>query len=257
MGRAQATEVTLLTSASRWSVIGMEVTTATRGEAIEIFAALPGLYEARYPNLTRNWSQTSHHPNDEQRGPQVREITRSADSLLRDLELAGIFEFDTVYRAAPPVTEPAAQDAVRRLGKIGVFAGRQMGEARSEGDAFVALGLLGGGGVVDPDALNQSVRREADANVEKLARSGADEAHLFVWIDSTMFSEEMILHLGNVPTVIPGAAAANQNGVGCDVGPRDELSIEHVPLVAGHSTDGLGGTSCPRVTDHGSSTALT
>ena len=63
----------------------------------------------------------------------------------------------------------------------------------------MGLSLFGGGGWVNPDALNESVVREAQANLEKLERSGRDELHLFVWIDSTMFSEEMAMYLRNVP----------------------------------------------------------
>jgi len=42
----------------------------------------------------------------------------------------------------------------------------------------VGLSLFGGGGWVNPDALNESVVREAQANLEKLERSGRDELHL-------------------------------------------------------------------------------
>ena len=44
------------------------------------------------------------------------------------------------------------------------------------GEAFVALSLVGGGGWVDPDALNESVRREAEANLKKLEKSGRDKS---------------------------------------------------------------------------------
>jgi hypothetical protein len=181
----------------------LEVTTAAREEIVATFAAMKQLYDAKFPDLTYNWSLTARHPDEEHRGPQVREITRTANSLLRDLELAGVTEFDTVYRSTAPTTDLLAQEAVGRFGQFGVFAGRQMGVARSPGDAYVVLALVGGGGVMDPDALNQSVRREADANVAKLARSGADECHLFVWIDGTMFSEEIALYLRHVPTIGP------------------------------------------------------
>ena len=179
-------------------VVALEVTTAARQEMVGTFAALGGLVDAKFPSLTHNWSLTGRHPDDEHRGPQIRQLVRSGDALLRDLEAADVSKLDEVHRSAPPVTDPVAQEAVRRLHQLGVFAGQAMGVA-PVGEAFVAVSLVGGGGSVDPDALNQSVTREAQANLVKLERSGRDELHLFVWIDSTMFSEEMAMYLRNVP----------------------------------------------------------
>jgi len=179
-------------------VVALEVTTAARQEMVGTFAALGGFVDAKFPSLTHNWSLTGRHPDDEHRGPQIRQLLRSGDALLRDLEAADVSKFDEVHRSAPPVTDPVAQEAVRRLHQLGVFAGQAMGVAPA-GEAFVAVALVGGGGSVDPDALNQSVTRETQANLAKLERSGGDELHLFVWIDGSMFSEEMAMYLRNVP----------------------------------------------------------
>jgi hypothetical protein len=56
--------------------------------------------------------------------------------------------------------------------------------------ALIGPGMVGRGGVVDPDALNDAVTAEVQHNLEKLERAGVDENHLFVWIDATRFAAE-------------------------------------------------------------------
>ena len=71
------------------------------------------------------------------------------------------------------------------------------------GRAEVHLSLVGSTSGIDREALNDVVTSVARANVAKLGRSGADGRHLFVWVDSTMGSVEMLMHLGHLPEKAP------------------------------------------------------
>jgi len=70
--------------------------------------------------------------------------------------VSGVKRFDELHQSAPPVTNPVARGAIEQLRRMGVFAGYSMGDAQA-GEAFVALSLVGGGGWVNPNALNESV----------------------------------------------------------------------------------------------------
>ena len=187
--------------------VALEATTAAQEDMIGTLAAFSQLHDVTFPALKYNWSLTGQHPEGSNRGPDMRGIRRQADVLLGVLETAEVLKFDERYRSVPRTTNADVQRALDQLGRLGVYAGTAMSEA-PPGEAFIAVGLVGGGGSVDNDAINQSVAREVDANLAKLERSDADERHLFVWIDSSMFSEELSMHLGQVPSTGPTLPAS-------------------------------------------------
>ena len=184
--------------------IALEVTTAANQAMIGTLAALQQMLDGNYPSLRFNWSLTGRHPAAGRGGPRVKAIAGSADNLLRRLEDAQLLSFDEYHPFRRDVVEPDALDAIAQLRRIGVIGAVAMDPVADESEAFVALSLMGGGDpAVDRNQLNLIVAREAESNRRKLERAVADERHLFIWVDSSMFSAELNMHLGHLPDAGP------------------------------------------------------
>jgi hypothetical protein len=183
--------------------IALEVTTATNQAMNSTRAVMGKVYEGRYPSLKFNWSLTGRHPERGVPGPRISVIVKRADGLLAMLERAEVSSFDEYHPYKREFVDPEALRAIDDCKKIGVVGAHSLDLADQVGGAFVALSLVGGGGAVDRGQLNDVVVREAEANRQKLERAEVDERHLFVWIESGVFSAELSMHLGHAPAEGP------------------------------------------------------
>jgi hypothetical protein len=180
------------------SLVALEVTTAASSRILGTLAVLHKVSERRYPCLTMVWTITGTHPGDGESGPRIRELAGRVEGLLRRLEVADVDRFDDVSPVSRRDLGGDARQAMEELRALGVTSGRATSAPLGDVGS-VSLGLVGGGGVLDPEALNVAVAREVDANLAKLDRAAADERHLFVWVDSTSFSAELSMWTLQVP----------------------------------------------------------
>ena len=187
----------------RWPdgrIEAMEVTSADSAEVSAIKAATGDLtpqYTMVQPvKVRRAWVVTLAVKSDWRKvRPHLAEVHRHLDERLADLEAEGTFSFH------PWQTKPwsKAEQAVRAL------------------DVVAAFGLL-----PDPDPmifllpprleevefwaanfLNKEIEANANANADKLSRSGRSERHLFVWIDP----------IHPIWTVLEGASLEESSGL--------------------------------------------
>jgi hypothetical protein len=142
--------------------IAVEVTSAT-DPAAEAFWRAVTKASWRAPTLKRSWLL------DVQTGTNVRAMRRRVEPLLRQLENAGVWQFDE------------QDQKVAQLVSLGVRGGA----AVNWGQPPEILVTGGVGGAVDPEFARMAVEVVARAqdNRNKLLRAGAHERHLVVWID--------------------------------------------------------------------------
>jgi hypothetical protein len=183
--------------------IALEVTTAPNQAMNGTRAVMGKVYEGSYPSLTFNWSLTGRHPGPGSTEPRISGIVKRADGLLSALEGAEVSRFDEYHLYKREFVNPEALTAIEDLRKIGVIGATAMDLAEKVGGAFVALSLVSGAGWVDRNQFNEVVVREAEATRQKLQLAAVDERHLFVWVDSGVFSAEFTMFSRRPPEVGP------------------------------------------------------
>lgn len=158
-------------------LVAVEVTRSTKPTARAYASALEQTpWESSELRHTWLLSPTGH--------PKLNSIRERAIALLRELEERGVTRVEQSLGGFPSET--------RNTGHVG--------EAGRAGTHLLALGIdeatcigAGPGKVLinwpvestfeSPDVLVEAVEAEAPANTSKLGRAGANERHLFVWID--------------------------------------------------------------------------
>ncbi len=183
------------------TTIALEVTTAAKPQILRTLASMSKLADRKF-ELANTWFLTGRHPEPGEPGPQINQIAKRAEVLLGALESAGLDRFDEYSTSAAGPTAEGPRQAIEDLRSIGVIRARSMGPPPDK-RAFVCLGMVGGGGSVDPDALNDVVIEESAANALELDRADGDEKHLFVWIDTTSFSAEFSMWMNQPPSTAP------------------------------------------------------
>lgn len=172
-------------------------------EVLSILGAL-GKRNWEASSLKRVWSLTIPHPEAGEPAVQISALHRRVEGLLRILEDDGVSSFGRGYVPLPS-GEPSAkgQDAIARLLALGVTAATAVGDADPPAQGYIGIGLVGGAGWVDRNALNASAKEAVDANLAKLLKADADERHLIMWVDPTNFSGEFAMWDSQLPTEVP------------------------------------------------------
>ena len=133
-------------------------------------------------------------------GAHVGTIAGKAPALLAVLERHDVARFDPAYKPSRPGD---LFGAVRQLRDIGVLGGSSCGPPAPGMHAYIGVGTIGVGGVLDGSAVTDAVEQAGNDNIAKLAKTGADERHLFIWADRSDHATEGTLALGRLPTKPP------------------------------------------------------
>jgi hypothetical protein len=156
------------------------------------------------PGLANDWWVVIGHVTE---GPQVRivKVMKRIVPALLVLEQNSVEDVDTrvrpAYRRPLPDTRQDVLGAMTKLHELGVSAARPWG-ARQGLEAKLFVSFNAGFGS-DPDKLTELVAMLAERKVKKLAASGADENHLFVWLRATYPGAEIAMALGPPPAIAP------------------------------------------------------
>lgn len=156
-------------------LVALEVTQAMVAEEIEAWKLLAG----------RDWQPklvTMHWHLSVVKVPNVRQLVAAVEAQLVVLEGHEVYAMD---RAEPPeagTDSPDALRAIQELGRLGV----RRASGFPETPPSITIGSTSTG-TTSSDLVNRAVEAEAqkEDNRRKLREADADEAHLFVWIDST------------------------------------------------------------------------
>jgi hypothetical protein len=128
--------------------------------------------------------------------PNVKQLRAGVERLVAILERAGRDSFEGVnpdHTLAPDV-----QGAIAELGRLGARRGKAIaGLTSDDGAPLILVGSTG------PEAVNEAVTPEAEANADKLARAPADERHLFVWMHPTSGGASLMVWAGHAPELAP------------------------------------------------------
>src|SRR5204862_728132 len=111
-------------------------------------------------------------------GANIKNIRRSVDDYLADVEAAGFKTFSTYFHASSHV-------AIARMRSLDVEGG-SITKLKSPG---IHITYPSDGGTIGPSCLVDAINREAAKadNQEKLGKSTAAERHLFVYVDALNF----------------------------------------------------------------------
>lgn len=178
-------------------VIAVEVTSARKAKLVSIYATAFGRrWEA--PSLSAHWQAAfeSGKPLD------VPRLAAGVVPHLELLEKRGVTEAGTITSNAWRGAGEEVVSAVRQIKELGATHVRRWNEpAPGEVPLLLFSGHQGVGG--DPGAVNALVEERARAKVDKLVASGADERHLFVWIDGSHSDAELGMATMPPPATTP------------------------------------------------------
>jgi hypothetical protein len=182
-------------------MIAVEVTFARQPKLVSIYATAFGKrWEA--PSLSAHWQVAfeSGKPLD---------VPRLAAGIVPHLELLetlGVTEAGTVTSDAWRRAGDDVASAIQQIAELGATHVRRWNEPTpGETPLLLFSGHQGVGG--SPGAVNALVEERAGAKVKKLVASGADERHLFVWIDSSHSEAELGMATMPPPATTPSVPA--------------------------------------------------
>jgi hypothetical protein len=114
--------------------------------------------------------------------PNVKQLLAGAEAQLLVLEKAEIYRMDRAELREPGTVSADALGAMRELSRLGV----RRASGFPETAPCITVGSSSTGNTTTA-LVNRAVEHEAqkEDNRRKLREADADEAHLFVWIDST------------------------------------------------------------------------
>lgn len=179
-------------------VLALEVTTALDGDAVKLSIAAFGKDGAprRWPapGLANDWILTI-----EQRPLPVAKVMGAMPRILEVFERHGRDDVDPAreygsYMSPHSTLPPELVEAAREMVKLGVNWARIFG-ARVGPEALMFI-TISGGFWGDPDAINRVLAERAEPKRKKLARAkadGADECHLWMWLDGTQSQAELAM----------------------------------------------------------------
>ncbi len=174
--------------------IALEVTTSTDGKVRAQINAI-GKRNWESLSLSSSWSISFSHV-----GVDLRALSANVEPLLSTLEMEAVPAFDRNTNLG--LLNPAAEKAIRELRLLGVQAAASVSTPPGV-PTYILVGEVGPGGWAGADDVNDVVEAEAAGNVEKLRRAGADEGHLFIWIDSSNPAPEVAMFAGTLPSQPP------------------------------------------------------
>jgi hypothetical protein len=183
------------------SVIAVEVTSARESKLLSIYATAFGKrWEA--PSLSAHWQVAfeSGKPLD------VPRLAAGVVPHLELLEKRGVTEAGTLTSGAWRSAGDDVVSAFQQITELGATYVRRWNEpASGETPLLLFSGHGGVGG--NPEQVNALVEERAGAKAEKLLASGADERHLFVWIDSSYSDAELGMATMPPPDASPSLPA--------------------------------------------------
>ncbi len=184
-------------------VIALEITTAAHRPWVQLNHRVAKQRVTTTPELENTWLLLgSYGYRDPNRGSDIdiTALLRKARHHLRRLEETRHEGFDpTTDEAEAPMLIAAAIAGLRRMGISS--AHRCIG---GSGPARVVLGNpTGYGGFVNPEWINGVVEHEVTQNLAKLERAGADERHLFVWMDISAGAAGISIASDRLPATAP------------------------------------------------------
>ena len=168
--------------------IALEVTSAADSSIISQREAAFGR-EWPAPGLEHDW-WVSLRESRTTEPHSIARMMRQVPAILAVLQDEDVNDVET-RTYLPPTTPPRIREATEELRRLDVAAAHRLG-APKNGEALVLLGFRRGASA-NPDAVNELVAERAKAKLEKLLRSGADERHLYVWIDSTRAEADLAM----------------------------------------------------------------
>jgi hypothetical protein len=168
----------------------MEVTTDTASERRRIYDAL----ERHGRTFDATESQRDWFVRLETVTTDVRRVRAKIDPYLSLVEQEGL----TSFSGRQHYTSNVVATVRRELGVDAAFSR----EPAHQQPKIVLVGPDDGWGY-KPEAVNHAVERHASANAEKLARSGHDERHLFVLIETISFEASSALVSRKLPVDPP------------------------------------------------------
>jgi hypothetical protein len=172
--------------------IALEVTSAIDGAVVALSVAAFGM-EGRQqrwpaPGLANDWIVTIP-----QRPIRVAGMMSAMLPILEAFEEHGHTDVDPHmnYAYVSPRSElpPQVVEAARRMVELGVTRTRVLGPG-TEGDAEVFI-TISGGVAGDPATVNRLVAERAQRKRKQLAKTNAEEMHLFIWLDRTQPDAEL------------------------------------------------------------------
>lgn len=166
-------------------VVALEITTAVYRPWVVLQHRLSKHNTMDTSDLRYTWRVSGHFgflPLRPGNLSDVTEIRRQAIGYLRELEAAGVDEFQEFpdERLIPWLT--ATFQGLRRLGITRGYCERH----HTASARLIFNGLLGYSGAVSPETINRIVEAEIGHNHDKLARARADDRHLFIWVDPSI-----------------------------------------------------------------------
>ena len=177
--------------------VALEVTTSADELAVRAFARMSSGAITEAPELREVWALTTEHPKDEASMPDFKRIGKESGPLLEALEAEGCREVGRTFSPIHRLSGRPRQIAEKLL-TLGVKSAAALGPPR-EGGGWFAVSLVGGGGWLDPEALNAAVVKECAANVKKLLSANRDDRHAFIWMDTSNFAAEFALFMNRPP----------------------------------------------------------
>ena len=156
------------------TVIAVEVTRAVHGPSLAAERTRHGV-DWTCPSLAESW-YLHHRPGR----LGVKRLRSEIEQLLGLLERAGVAAFGAGAETPP---RRDARAAIERLGTFGVRSGRSLGAANEVPTLIFGSSSAGS---TSPEVVNAAVEMAAEAKAGKLmAALGADERHLFLWLDGS------------------------------------------------------------------------
>lgn len=225
-------------------VVALEITTAANSGLLRLWHSMNKFNQRLVSqSLQRTWLLTLR---DDSR-VKLNTLADEVHGLLESLEAVGICGFEHVRPDEVVVSGSAGVDAavpaVDRLRVLGVVGSVAVEHRDQAGQTSILLsGTVGRGFCVRPESINGVIEHAICANWHKLARSVADERHVFVWIDPSVGATGVSIDSGRLPASAPnfsGSVDTVWAGFAAAGGPR--AGVQSLWRVnRGHGWENLG-----------------
>ena len=175
------------------TLVALEVTTAADSAVVAQLKAAFGK-EWRTPKLRNEWMVAIQEPAGRGRIPPIRKVMSGMIKIIEFFERVGEthveVRYQPRYRPRPADRSDEMHEAMIAMYGLCVEVAR-LWSTPAPGNQGAIWPLIGGGVGSDSERLNTLVVELAERKLKKLARANAAEAHLCIWIDSSVGNAEL------------------------------------------------------------------